>query len=142
MLGLCGVDRAEDFGETVCQLVIASCVSETVRTGDGKHTVYCMRCVMIGAHDRKSWEVKRRYSEFHDLHTRMKALGAVRSGQVACLRRFRQVRARVCVLSITYDFHPRSPRTDSLVIRSRLACAALLPHVTCPQICHRGTHWP
>ena len=63
-----------DAGDTPCQLVIASCVSETVRTSEGKHTVYCVRAVMIGARgtDRKSWEVRRRYSEFHDLHTRMK----------------------------------------------------------------------
>jgi len=74
---------ADGFNEVVCQLVIASCVSETVRTSDGKHTVYCLRAVMIGSRgtDRKSWEVRRRYSEFHDLHTRMKALGAVHSGE-------------------------------------------------------------
>ena len=50
-------------------------MAEAVRTSDGKHTTYCMRAVMIGARgtDRKSWEVRRRYSEFHDLHTRMKA---------------------------------------------------------------------
>ena len=56
-------------------------MAEAVRTSDGKHTTYCMRAVMIGARgtDRKSWEVRRRYSEFHDLHTRMKALGAVHS---------------------------------------------------------------
>ena len=58
-------------------------MSETVRTSDGKHTVYCLRAVMIGARgaERRSWEVRRRYSEFHDLHTRMKALGAVHSGK-------------------------------------------------------------
>jgi len=80
------VDMPWTEGESVddgdgAQLVIASCVSETVRTSDGKHTVYCMRAVMIGARgaERRSWEVRRRYSEFHDLHTRMKALGAVHS---------------------------------------------------------------
>jgi len=78
---------ADGFNEVVCQLVIASCVSETVRTSDGKHTVYCLRAVMIGSRgtDRKSWEVRRRYSEFHDLHTRMKALGAVHSGERRCV---------------------------------------------------------
>jgi len=74
-------EGADGSGVSGCQLIIASCVSETVRTNDGKHTAYCLRCVMIGARgtNRKSWEVRRRYSEFHDLHTRMKALGTVHS---------------------------------------------------------------
>ena len=60
-------DSPDGGGETPCQLVIASCVSETVRTSEGKHTVYCLRAVMIGARgtDRKSWEVRRRYSDTH-----------------------------------------------------------------------------
>eukprot|EP00961_Rhodomonas_salina_P240875 3254609-Rhodomonas_salina.1 len=62
-----------------CQLVIAGCSAEKVRTEEGEHTVYCLRCVMVGCKgkERKSWEVRRRYREFHSLHTRMKTFGSV-----------------------------------------------------------------
>eukprot|EP00960_Hanusia_phi_P034445 751078-Hanusia_phi.AAC.3 len=64
---------------TEFQLVITACTSETVQGSEGSYTAYCLRCVLVGlgGKERKSWEVRRRYSEFHDLHMRMKALGKV-----------------------------------------------------------------
>ena len=71
----------------MCRLVVAACTSEESRDG-GDYTVYVMRCVMKGfsnnngdgratSSDPLTWEVRRRYSEFHELHTRLKALGSV-----------------------------------------------------------------
>jgi hypothetical protein len=63
---------------------VAACSAEECRDG-GDYTVYVLRCVMKGFNSRDSrggsdpltWDVRRRYSEFHELHTRLKALGTV-----------------------------------------------------------------
>ena len=72
-----------DDGKDSCKLVVKSCTSEESRDG-GDYTVYVLRCVMVGFHCRGAdeplnWDVRRRYSEFHELHSRLKALGTVKA---------------------------------------------------------------
>jgi hypothetical protein len=79
-----GRGRTMVEGQEMCRLVVTACMSEESRDG-GDYTVYVMRCVMKGfnngdgrsGNDPLTWEVRRRYSEFHELHTRLKALGSV-----------------------------------------------------------------
>jgi hypothetical protein len=76
----CGSDSLE---EAMSRVTVSSTASETAEDKDGStYTVYRIRCCVIGAGCGSSqgacfWEVQRRYSEFHELHTLLRTLGTV-----------------------------------------------------------------
>jgi hypothetical protein len=73
------------------RLIVSLCTAEECQEESGAgYTVYALKCVMVGGlgphyghvqrgMDVISWMVKRRYSEFYALHTRLKTLGKVRA---------------------------------------------------------------
>jgi len=71
------------FGGNEGTLHVVGTASETVQDVDGStYTVYRVRVAVLvrqGGEQQQGavWEVCRRYSEFHDLHTLMRALGVV-----------------------------------------------------------------
>jgi hypothetical protein len=77
----CG--SSDGLEEAMSRVTVSSLVSETAEDKDGgSYTVYRIRCCVIGAGNGSgqgacSWEVSRRYSEFHELHTLLRTLGTV-----------------------------------------------------------------